>query len=79
MAITDKDLRRLLKGQKAVVSACEAAEHGDNRGCLCALKGAIVTIGKPYETVFAGTPTWWITNDKTARMSELTLLVEPKD
>jgi hypothetical protein len=75
MAITDKDLRRLLKGAKAVVTACEAAEHGDNRGCLCKLKGQIVTVGEQYQTMFAGTPSWWITNDKTARTSELTLLV----
>jgi hypothetical protein len=72
--IEDEDLYVLLPGAKALVTACEAAEHGDNAGCLCGLKGRIVTIGSRYESMFAGTPTWWISSDRRARLSELTLI-----
>lgn len=72
--VTEQDLLKLLQGQKVIVTSCEAREHGDNPGCLCHLKGQKVKLGKPYETVFAGTPTWHIKGLKQrVRLSEITL------
>jgi hypothetical protein len=76
MTIESDDMMKLLPGAKAIVSACEATTHGNNAGCLCRMKGEEVTIGALYETPFVGTPTWWITSDKRARLSELTLVVK---
>jgi hypothetical protein len=74
VTITTEDMYQLLPGAKAIVTGCEASEHGDNNGCLCKLKGSVVTIGKKYDSIFVGAPTWWVNNDKRARLSELTLV-----
>lgn len=73
-----EDLHELLDGQIAVVSGCEARDHGENMGCLCKLRGERVIVGKKYETPFAGTVSFWLRGKgKTARLSELTLVKRP--
>lgn len=72
------DLLLLLPGSKVVVSSCEAAEHVDTSpGCLCKLKGKIFVVDKLYESMFAGTPTWYLKgSDKRVRLSEITILAD---
>lgn len=73
--MNNDDLLDLLSGVKVVVSSCEASEHGDNPGCICALKGVVVTVGDMHKSVFAGTPTWNLKGvNKRVRLSEITLL-----
>jgi hypothetical protein len=77
MAISNDDLLTLLPGRKVLVTDCEAAEHGDNNGCLCSLKGKVVILGKQRQSVFVGTPTWHIEgSSKRTRLSEVTLVCE---
>lgn len=74
---TTADLLDLIPGAKIVVSSCEAREHGDNSGCLCAYKGRFMIAGKRYQTSLAGTPSWYIAEtDKTFRLSEVTFITE---
>ena len=71
------DLLALVPGRRAIITACEAREHGDNDGCVCGLKGHVVTLGKQYESFFAGTPTWHLDgHPKRVRLSEITFLIE---
>lgn len=78
--VTNEDLLRLLIGQRVMVVECEAQEHGDNRGCLCNLRGTVHTIEKQYDAIFAGTPSWWLLGtNKTARLSELVLVYDSKE
>jgi hypothetical protein len=72
---TEKDLLDLVPGARVVVSGCEASEHGDNVGCLCALKGSIQTMGRPHQSIFVGTSTWNLEGvAKRACLSEVTFL-----
>ena len=76
MAITSDDLLKLLPGSKVVITDCEAAEHGDNVGCLCAVKGSLFTVAQRYQTPFVGTATWHLEgSDKRVRLSEVTLVL----
>lgn len=62
-------------GKQVRVKACEAREHGDNDGCVCHLKGKIVTIDRRYKQIFAGTPSYHIRGmEHRVRRSEVTLL-----
>ncbi len=61
-------------GRRVRVVNCEAAVHGDNPGCVCVLKGMVVTIEKKYKTIFVGTPSYHIKgSDKRVRRSEVVL------
>lgn len=74
MATAD-DLLHLVPGRKVIISACEAREHDGNHGCVCDLKGTTQTMGKQYESVFVGTPSWQLEGvDKRVRLSEVTFL-----
>lgn len=75
MTTTTEDLYKLIPGSKFIVSGCEANRHGDNAGCLCHLKGKIITAGKMFDTPFVGTPTWHIDGmEQRFRLSEVTLV-----
>ena len=59
-------------GRRVKVMQCEAAEHGNNPGCVCSLLGTVVTIQKRYETIFAGTASYHIKDsNKRVRRSEV--------
>lgn len=76
MAINTADLLALLPGRVVIVSDCEAREHGDNPGCVCPLKGKPVTVGAPFSSNLAGTPTWTLVgHPQRVRLSEITLLM----
>lgn len=47
-------------GSRRKVIKCEAKDHGDNPGCVCHLIGKTVTIGKRYDSPFAGTATYYL-------------------
>lgn len=69
------ELYSLLKGHKVIISSCEAAEHGNNEGCLCSLRGTIQTVDKLYDSIFVGTPSWHLADsNKRARLSEMILI-----
>ena len=62
-------------GREVRIKSCEAAEHGDNSGCVCDLIGAIVTIEKRYKTPYVGTASYHIKGmDKRVRRREVVLL-----
>lgn len=62
-------------GKHVRVKECQAREHGDNDGCVCHLVGEVVEIEKPYETQFAGTPSYHIKGmTQTVRRREVILL-----
>jgi hypothetical protein len=62
-------------GKKVRIESCEAREHGDNDGCVCHLKGKVVTIEKKYYTPYVGTPSYHIEGmTLRVRRSEVVLL-----
>lgn len=69
------DLLALVPGRRAIITACEAREHGDNNGCVCGLKGRVVTLGQLYDTPFAGTPSWHLKGRRErVRLAEITFV-----
>ena len=77
--MTEKELLPLLTGRKVIISECQGNDHTEeSRGCLCRLKGTTQTVGRFYDSIFVGTPSWWLEgHNKTVRLSEITLLPEP--
>lgn len=72
---TTEDLLQLVPGTKVIISGCEAREHSDNPGCVCALKGSIQTMGERYDSVFVGTPSWHLVGaDRRVRLAEVTFI-----
>ena len=62
-------------GMRVRVKACEAAEHGDNEGCVCHLVGKVVKIKKRYKTPYVGTASYHIKGmSQRVRRSEVVLL-----
>ena len=62
-------------GKKVRVKKCEAAEHGDNEGCVCHLIGQVVKIKSRYKTPFAGTASYHIVGMvQRVRRAEVVLL-----
>ena len=61
-------------GKKFKIVQCEAAEHGDNDGCVCKLIGREVTISKRYSSPFCGTASYHLKGrHQTVRRSEIGL------
>ena len=62
-------------GKRVRIKSCEAREHGDNPGCVCHLMGHVVEIDRPYDSGFAGTPSYHIKGVvQRVRRSEVVLL-----
>jgi hypothetical protein len=62
-------------GKRVRVKECQAAEHGDNVGCVCHLVGKVVEVKKRYKSFFAGTPSYHIKGmSHRVRREEVTLL-----
>ncbi len=62
-------------GKLVSVLICEAREHGENRGCVCNLIGATVTVESRFEDPLSLTPAYRLVGiDKLVRRKEVELL-----